>query len=81
MIVTVKAWLHAEVNWKGELEYKLHSFETPLGPRSTVLREMSFDVIVEEPAAAEARKSGLMAELEYTNQRARQIKEQLGEVQ
>ena len=78
MIVTVKAWLHAEVNWKGEVEYKLHSFETPLNVRDTTIREMTFDVIVEDPIAEDAKRSGLMAELEYTNQRAKQIQEQLG---
>ena len=78
MIVTVKAWLHAEVNWKGELEYKLHSFETPLNVRDTTIHEVTFDVIVEDPIAEDAKRSGLMAELEYTNQRAKQIQEQLG---
>lgn len=79
MIVTVKAWLHAEVNWKGELEYKLHSFGAPLNARDIPLREMSFDVIVEDMDAGKARHLALRQDLEQTKQRVQQLQAQLEE--
>lgn len=63
MIVTVKAWLHAEVNYKGETEYKLHSFATPLHARDVPIREISYDVIIEENEIRNSLKGILEADL------------------
>lgn len=77
MIVTVKAWLHAEVNYKGEIEYKLHGFGSALNPRDIPLREMSFDVIVEESEHKRAHQLALKQELHEAENRVKQLKNQL----
>lgn len=80
MIVTVKAWLHAEVNWKGETEYKLHSFATPLHARDIPLREVSFDLIVEANEVSNAVKDVLRSDLEAARAVVREYEAKLAGV-
>lgn len=77
MIVTVKAWLHAEVNYKGETEYKLHSFASPLHARDIPLREVSFDLIVEANEVSNAVKNVLRSDLEAAKQTVRDFEAKL----
>lgn len=87
MIVTVKAWLHAERDWRtGGTIFKLHCFEAPMSEESVVMREMTFNVQVDDSfdrkAIVEAKKANILRDqLERAKKTVEDLEKVLGGTQ
>ena len=88
MIVTVKAWLHADLDMGSDdmrgTVYRLNSFSSPLTANSVVIRECSFEMEVpdgfdREKIAAQHKDSELNKQIRFAEAHLESLKRQLGE--
>ena len=86
MIVTVKAWLHADLNLSSDCRemtvFRLNSFSTPLSSTSVVIRECSFELEVpddfdREAIAEQFKQSELNKQIRHAEYHLESLKRQL----